>query len=493
LTSRLAPLLSRDELAIRLEEFAAFLQEHRDHLVQTGLPPRKFGACPWLHVQLGRLYDTRATESPYSVNEILPDRTGDELAYLFIRRPPGFHTHEDYEFVPYEDADFWPGLAPEDAGRLEDLRPLAFQATLEVVQYLAQQPDPAVAADAALEKPLSQLGQENFEFLRRMDQWYLGADTRPGSAAMANPQWSPGGISNILEVVGRYVAAHRIGAFHHASLELGPLLRAARDAESEDVTGPAGYFSLLLMTGEASELNGALDRFVSEQREEKQFWAQFNAQIDAGATNLAAPPEAAPGMESSPSPRFSRSGGTWTISYGGGTHAANDRVGYFYLSVLLGKPKEPFEAAELRRLHRATQIVGRARSGNPEDLGEGSSDLGEVLDEEGQNSYQARITRLRQESETAKRRGQVAMRREHDGEIAQIESALAKSRTPRGAPRRLADPAKRDWDAVKNAIDRAVEKIQGFNPALHLHLQVSLKFAKPWISYAPDPPVEWVT
>jgi hypothetical protein len=48
-----APVFTLQELAAHARDFVTFLDDHRDYLVKTGLPPTCFRSCGWLHIHLG--------------------------------------------------------------------------------------------------------------------------------------------------------------------------------------------------------------------------------------------------------------------------------------------------------------------------------------------------------------------------------------------------------------------------------------------------------
>jgi hypothetical protein len=67
-----------------------------------------------------------------------------------------------------------------------------------------------------------------------------------------------------------------------------------------------------------------------------------------------------------------------------------------------------------------------------------------------------------------------------------------RSSTFNGNPRQLNSAARRDADAAKKAINRAVEKISKKNPSLGTHLHNSIRL-KDLVSYHPDRETLWIT
>jgi hypothetical protein len=72
LVGEYTPYYTLDELAEHTAKFRSFLKEHQGFLVETGLPPRSYRECRWLYRNLARLYDTRATSSPWPSDEFWP-------------------------------------------------------------------------------------------------------------------------------------------------------------------------------------------------------------------------------------------------------------------------------------------------------------------------------------------------------------------------------------------------------------------------------------
>jgi hypothetical protein len=66
------PLNTLPELADILYDFIRYLERQMDHLLRTGLPRTPFARSRWLYHQLGRLYDTRMTSSPWPFEELCP-------------------------------------------------------------------------------------------------------------------------------------------------------------------------------------------------------------------------------------------------------------------------------------------------------------------------------------------------------------------------------------------------------------------------------------
>lgn len=78
---RPVPLYSREELADEIEQFRGYLETHRSHLIQTGLPAAPFGRCPWLKRRLVRLYPVHKMVSP----DVEYDPVGDPAFSVWLQ------------------------------------------------------------------------------------------------------------------------------------------------------------------------------------------------------------------------------------------------------------------------------------------------------------------------------------------------------------------------------------------------------------------------
>ena len=205
------PLYSLDELASKIERFVDYLTQDRDHFLTTGLPRRCFRESRWLYQQLAWLYDTRCRSSPYPNDELSSDWTEEAPAYSWERSvaPPlrlgsledrGDHLQE----CTSEEADYLPGLKPEDAARLETDRPKFFETKVEVLRRLAKAFQTRNATNLwedTLEFLVGRLTADEFKFYMRMDAYYLEAHSR-GSRKGACRKLIPGGLTDLLEFVG---------------------------------------------------------------------------------------------------------------------------------------------------------------------------------------------------------------------------------------------------------------------------------------------------
>jgi hypothetical protein len=108
-------------------------------------------------------------------------------------------------------------LKQADAERLERDRPRLFGLKLELVRMLARAAaDPGQPQQlwrACIDRLATQLTKNDMEFYLGMDHVYLGDDVQLGVGDCWSPKWSPGGLTNLLHVVGRCEVELVIGTF----------------------------------------------------------------------------------------------------------------------------------------------------------------------------------------------------------------------------------------------------------------------------------------
>ena len=206
------PLYSLDKLASKIERFVDYLTQDRDHFLTTGLPRRCFRESRWLYQQLAWLYDTRCTSSPYPNDELSSDWTEDTPAYSWecsVAPPLRLGSLEQrgdrWQECTSEEADYLPGLKPEDAARLETDRPTFFEIKVEVLRRLAK-----ALQDPKCHQPMGEIRWNSW--------WDASQPMRLGFTCGWMPTTSkhivvaaernacrkliPGGLTDLLEFVG---------------------------------------------------------------------------------------------------------------------------------------------------------------------------------------------------------------------------------------------------------------------------------------------------
>jgi hypothetical protein len=395
------PFFSLAEMAEHVRTFAEFIVKHKKFIVATGLPPRYFRRCRWLYVQLGRLYDTRITGSPYPHDELFSGskRKPEPQPYDWWRT-----SESGMVECSFEEAGIRHRIAPTDAERIEWNRQQLFNIKLRVLELLKDALDRRRAEDL-LAKCVSEvttaLTSDQIEFYCRMDQLYLGASAIDGVDERPSAQNSPGGLANLLQVIGHVEAEIRIGMLSRTKEAMPPtLVQALREQavqvdeiqlNNQDLC-PWRYLRLMSRR-DLDKLDSALDEMLKRAKWERAFWQDFQSrvreslqpqtpvpmliQLDPRCANLISPlvqdyadtlaKRRAEGETLVPpaprGPVFRMVGDSWNIRYGeGALFAMEDAVGLHYIAHLLGHRGQRFPVEELRSIQTARMAGSSSRT-----------------------------------------------------------------------------------------------------------------------------------
>src|ERR1043166_3456266 len=290
------PLLTLQELASCTRSFIASLHEHRKYLLDFGLLPQSFRPCRWLYLHLGRLYDVKATGSPCPADEICSG--SDELPpYRWIRwtrnenRKAGHKRRRASDVVfrssaftacEYGDADLLDGMQEEDASRIEKERRRIFKVKLGLLDLLASAAEPRDASQLwsdCLAVLTKEFNAEEVDFYLRMDRFYLETNAPDGLGAGVEPRRSPGGLTNLLEVVGHFEQEIKCGVLDWARTALDrSLLDALRTPPERDNLHRWRYFALFDRAARAV-LDEVIDGAASRTTAAEAFWNEYRNRV----------------------------------------------------------------------------------------------------------------------------------------------------------------------------------------------------------------------
>jgi hypothetical protein len=550
LVSDETPLLSLGQLADQLDRFCDHLESDRRHLVQTGLPQKFFPSCRWLNRLLGRLYDVRRTGSPYPDHEPFPPRPAKAQAYTWGRYVPVPADSADtfpvsprtVNWVPcaYEDADLLPGITAEDAARIEADRPKLFDLKIELLQLsarLARRGDVTDFWAACLRVLTDRLFADEADFYLGIDRTYLGGDMRYGDTTNADGKMIPGGLTNMLEIVRHVEQEITIGTLARTQQVLAGLISpgGADDYRHQRPSPGEAYFQMVARHGR-EPLDAGLDQFRSLALKEKAFADEYRRRVNDALENEFCDeivirqnvkrklvhkfepqvrtfvewvhahiqaggqvPQLVLTAPASESNVFQFAGGSWNIRYGGQLIALCDTAGLYYLHFLLERPNREFSAGELRAAYTRRAKPGGGRHGSraidrdlDADLSLGVTDLGDELDPEAVAEIQRALQEIDKDLENAARTGDDMETDRLNREKQELADYLSQSHRPGGGVRKFKDKSKRERDAVRNAIDRALEVIRAKAPPLYSHLNNAVKRkGRPLFSYEPEHPTSW--
>ncbi|HTQ37818.1 MAG TPA: hypothetical protein VMJ32_02250 [Pirellulales bacterium] len=328
------PFYSLDELAAELGQFREFLQQHRDFLVQTGLPPMTFKGSRWLYEELGRVYDTRCTGSPWPIDEFADEAIAlkmDPCEWIRWKKRTGTTlgqaggdvrglTVEEHKDLPspeidsrkqdasgefsdqqrklfladlftegkdpvkcsYAKADFLNGMRAEDAIRLEACRATVHALKLETLDQLVQATRDRRADEIwqnfvpVLKKSIP---HDELEFLLSMDRFYLGADVRVKRVVTENPEMIPGGLSNLINVVGHVEKEICIGTLNKTKHLWDTSLPKDAVAQHPGEYPAAAHYFKAYRRPTHRQLDAILDEARRLGEQEASFWQDFAERV----------------------------------------------------------------------------------------------------------------------------------------------------------------------------------------------------------------------
>lgn len=279
------PLYTLDELANHAGAVRVYLQLHRDYLIQTGLPPRSFRTtCPWLYLNLARLYDTRTTDSPWPSDEFSDHNYTDDKPYTWVKMPhPEVNLGGDITACNYYEADLLNGMRREDADLLEANRDKLFTVKLRLMDLLidaARRRNVETLWTSFMNLVTESFTPDEVAFFFQMDHFYLGTDARYDSDEMADPKMVPGGLTDWIEVLGHFEKEVKIGT-------LARTKRALSATIMEELTEPPknggycrwSYFNVFGKPDQAN-LDTVLRQMFLRLDQEREFWTEFRHRVD---------------------------------------------------------------------------------------------------------------------------------------------------------------------------------------------------------------------
>jgi len=195
-----------------------------------------------------------------------------------------------------------------------------------------------------------------------------------------------------------------------------------------------------------------------------------------------------------------RRGRCWAIRFGGNDeYYYTPDIGFEYLRLLLGRPGNPFTAAELcaavRRGSMASRLaLPKGESPSKDEAAAAPASGDEILDAEARENYRVRLEEIQAAMELLAASGTVAAVDRLD-ELEQekkfITGELAKARDVRGRPRKLDDLRDKVRNRVCNAVRRALGQIGEYDTPLYAHLRRPFLCLGHSLSYAPPPDMFW--
>jgi hypothetical protein len=322
----------------------------------------------------------------------------------------------------------------------------------------------------------------------------------------------PGGFTELIELIGYIEKEKIIGTMDKTRQALGDLF--VNHEGCSRVLAPGSFGAYFSFDGEDHVvLNAAIDTFLERDSIESDFWRRFldrapfaiKTQLSRTAPNSFAGilqlkietfenfREDHTNLENV----FRWTAGQWEIQFRGGPlNVYVPLDGLLYLARLIQWQGRGLLPIELRSAK--SQFLGGDKSRSivrntsvPTENSNFSSDAGELIDKQARNEYKKRLLEIEEGLEEAKEFNDEATIFRLQNEKEQFIAGLLAAEGLGGRPTRISQDAKNARDAVRNAIDRAIDAIGSKDKALESHLRKSIQ-KKELFKYSPDGEIVWI-
>lgn len=198
---------------------------------------------------------------------------------------------------------------------------------------------------------------------------------------------------------------------------------------------------------------------------------------------------------------FRKRGDVWEARFNGQDKIIINSVnkGAEYINYLLGHPNRHMQVFDIVG-RRAVALCNTLHSGDEKYLAESDgfqitqgfplSDAGEIADADAIAQYRSRVTDLLSDVEDERAAGHSARVQELEEEMAQICQVIEEATGLGGRRRKGKDMRKNVRDAFRNAITRAIAKINEYDASLSEHLKEHVRCGST-PGYFPDRDIEW--
>ncbi len=240
------PFYTLDELRRLTESFISYLEDNREHLIETGHLRTSFEQSYFFESNLGRVYYVKL---PVDVEKTRIDMSG---AGTERQRTTSDHVFRGYAYnytwatevqptqlkdrarnishCTYDEADLMHGINPADAARIEDMRSKFIEFKLGVLHILWAALDEGEKRPSkkCLQLLSESLKPADVEFCRGMDTFYVNHAYAVRKSDRTVPYVSvgkPGGLANLLGVIWYFEEELSIGSFRRTRSDLGDLVK----------------------------------------------------------------------------------------------------------------------------------------------------------------------------------------------------------------------------------------------------------------------------
>lgn len=304
------PLYTLDELEHLIARFVGHQEVNQPSLLETGHPETAFAPSVWLDVFLNKLYFTKlpmhgrmaephpryvdwrristtfeSFQTRWAVNR--PDDT--ELFECSQPNPKcsfawGRILHGNAATCTFEEADALDRLSRDQIAQVEQLRPKLANLKREILARLHQgicSRNSDGLSDICLDLLAKRLTADEAKLLLDIDLVYGGSNACSRPVAPEVLPLIPGGLSNLIEIIGFIEKEMTIGSMSEVRSILGDLV-------SCDVMGRRRFlgssrrspYAWLVGQGRGGQLREAVDLYCRLETEEVVFWSRFRQRAE---------------------------------------------------------------------------------------------------------------------------------------------------------------------------------------------------------------------
>jgi hypothetical protein len=278
------PFYTFAEFAALLAQFRSFLREHAKAILDQGEAPVRFGEARWLDRRLSRLYYTRIS-TPAALKGAQRGEV-EELDVWRVREELWERAHDKNTGALRLD--------PSDAARLVAGRTKMHELRLNVLTQLEKalrRENHEELWPDCLQLMNGAMAAEEVAFYLRMDRFYRGEDAvKDGLLDEPSPVRHaalPGGLSDVLEVIGYCECELQFGAMNQAKRDVVALAEESGLSDWRDVLGRT-YFDVVDKPWRP-RLDEIFSRFVEREIRvaASGFWSSFRDRLlDSVSTKL---------------------------------------------------------------------------------------------------------------------------------------------------------------------------------------------------------------
>lgn len=316
LTDVCTPFYTLKELSKQLIGFATHQETGRAEFLRIGHPFTDFCASPFLDLWLNKLYYVKVPikreatgttpRAVYNFRYVDRWRLSAPTSAITHRRQraawsKGFSLYDfrqvhDRPYVwgrwtgfnaspcDYNEADLIDGLTKDDIEWLPTVRPAVLDFKIRTLGILSKAA--AKGTDKRLwGRVLDALNAlphtaEMVKRLLRIDIRYAGYNVLSGIEEQVAVPCIPGGLTNILEVVGHVEKELSIGTYDQTRAALGGLVAVDRLGRPGLVFGDVDEpYLTLVAKHDRHQIRAALDRWIELEAEERGFWLEFRQRM----------------------------------------------------------------------------------------------------------------------------------------------------------------------------------------------------------------------